>query len=92
MDPQHFLRVGICGMLGQAATHQWLSWCGDSTQKPCVAPGAGFQFPTEHLLNTCLVASSWLLVVLGVLGYSGGRAPLPRLVTLAGALAQRSPP
>lgn len=25
MDPQYFLRMGICGMLGQAADHQWLA-------------------------------------------------------------------
>lgn len=47
--------------------------------------------PTECFPNMCLkhlyqVASSWLL---GVPGWSGGMAPLPRLCTPAGPLAQR---
>lgn len=104
MDPQDFLRVGLCGVLGQAAAQQWLacdSWVVTAWTSLVLSQMLACQFTqlaiTQRLLNTglkdpCLVASSWLLVVLGVLGWSGARAPLPRLCTLAGHLAQRSPP
>lgn len=103
MDPQHFLRVGTwhagIGCHPSVALLRLLG--GDSAHKPCAVPDTGLRFTqlahAERLLNTCLkhpclVASSWLLVVLSVLGWSDGRAPLPRLCTPAGPLAQRSPP
>lgn len=98
------LRVGLCGVLWQAAAQQWLacdSWVVTACTSLVLSQTLACQFTqlaiAQRLLNTglkhlCLVASSWLLVVLRVLGWSGGRAPLPGLWTLAEHLAQRSPP
>lgn len=71
---------------------------GDSVHKPCVVPDAVLYLqctwlaPTKYLLNTCLkhpCLVGFFQLWLGVLGWSGGKACLPRLCTLAGTLAQK---
>lgn len=87
MDPPHFLRVRICSMLGWAAAHFWLL-DGSSMHRHYVVNWPLWSFSSACFKHLCLMESSWVLVILHVVGWSGGRAPLPRLCTLAGPLAQ----